>query len=51
VGSRAEMARSLGLPFAAGATLALASVVLPHWRDDNVLGAAVTRPLTPSVGV
>jgi len=45
VGSRAEMARSLGLLFAAGATLALASVVLPHWRHDNVGGVAVTGAL------
>lgn len=42
VGSRTEMARSLGLLFAAGATLAEASVVLPHWRHDNVAGVAVT---------
>src|SRR6266542_1978221 len=40
VGSRVEMARSLGLLFAAGATLAEASIVLPHWRNDNVAGVA-----------
>src|SRR5207245_402785 len=42
VGPRRDMAQSLAALFASGATLALASLYLPHWTGVNRLGVAVT---------
>src|SRR5207302_10631806 len=45
------MAQSLAALFASGATLALASLYLPHWTGVNRLGVAVTGLLGYPVAV